>query len=64
MRLESSGQLSSLTAGGTDLRLPYCRLSGNSWTKVLLPQRGDWALYRRTGVALARWARAKIKTVL
>lgn len=25
----------------------YCRLSGNLWTKVVLPQRGDWATYRQ-----------------
>lgn len=42
----------------------YCRLSGNSWTKVVLPQRGDWALYRRTGVALGQWIRAKARAVL
>lgn len=33
----------------------YCRISRNSWTKVLLPQPGDWALYRRTGLALGQW---------
>jgi len=38
----------------------YCRLSGNPWTKVLLPQPGDWAIYRRTGLALGRWLRAKV----
>jgi O-antigen/teichoic acid export membrane protein len=32
----------------------YCRISGNSWAKVLLPQRGDWALYRRTAETLVR----------
>lgn len=42
----------------------YCRLSGNSWTKVLLPQPGDWAIYRRTGLALGRWLRAKIRALL
>jgi O-antigen/teichoic acid export membrane protein len=36
----------------------YCRLSGNSWTKVLLPQPSDWALYRRTGLALGQWVKA------
>ena len=35
----------------------YTRLSGNRWTVVVFPQRGDWALYWRTGVALARLAR-------
>lgn len=24
----------------------YCRLSGNRWTVVVLPQRGDWIMYR------------------
>lgn len=43
--------------------LLYCRLSGNSWTKVLVPQRGDWALYWRTGVALTQWARGKMKVL-
>jgi len=33
----------------------YTRLSGNSWTKVLLPQRGDWTLYQR--VVMALWQR-------
>jgi len=42
----------------------YCRLSGNSWTKVILPQRGDWALYRRTAVALGQWAKAKVRALL
>lgn len=42
----------------------YCRLSGNSWTKVLLPQRGDWTLYRRIGLAFGRWVRAKVRAVL
>lgn len=39
----------------------YCRLSGNSWTKVLIPQRGDGVLYRRTGLALGQWAKAKVR---
>lgn len=39
----------------------YCRLSGNSWAKVLLPQRGDWALYWRTGMALEQWVRTKVR---
>ncbi len=30
----------------------YCRLSGNTWRCVLLPQRGDWTLYRRAFLAL------------
>lgn len=41
----------------------YCRISGNSWMKVLLPQQGDWALYWRTGVALSQWAKARLKTL-
>jgi len=42
----------------------YCRLSGNRWTKVIFPQRGDWALYWRTGLALAQWMKAKVRAVL
>ena len=42
----------------------YCRLSSNHWTKILLPQPGDWAIYRRVRVALGRWAKAKVKAVL
>lgn len=42
----------------------YCRLSGNRWTAVVLPQRGDWALYWRTGVTLWQWARAKVRAVI
>ncbi|HIE15263.1 TPA: flippase [Candidatus Bathyarchaeota archaeon] len=38
----------------------YCRLSGNSWTKVLVPQRGDCALYWKTSTALGQWMRAKV----
>jgi len=37
----------------------YCRLSGNSWTKVVFPQSGDWALYWRTGKALFHWTSIK-----
>ena len=42
----------------------YCRVSGNSWKKVLLPQRGDWALYWRTGLALGQWAKQKLLAVM
>lgn len=42
----------------------YCRLSGNRWTKVLLPQRGDWALYWQTGKSLCQWIEAKARAVL
>ena len=42
----------------------YCRISGNSWKKVLLPQRDDWALYWRTGVALGQWAKRKLLAVM
>ena len=42
----------------------YCRLSGNPWTKVLLPQRGDWVLYWRMGLALGQWVKAKVRAVL
>jgi len=39
----------------------YCRLSGNRWTSVVLPQRGDWALYWRTGLALSQWIYGKLR---
>ncbi len=42
----------------------YCRLSDNRWTKVVLPQRGDWALYWKTGKALFQWAYTKVRVVL
>ncbi len=32
----------------------YCRISGNSWSVVLLPQRSDWPLYRRVGTSLLK----------
>jgi len=41
----------------------YCRLSGNSWTKILLPQRGDLALYWRTGRAVGQWIKAKVRAL-
>jgi O-antigen/teichoic acid export membrane protein len=37
----------------------YCRISANSWTRVLLPQRGDWGLYRETVITLARNLKAR-----
>ncbi|MGQ9631391.1 MAG: flippase [bacterium] len=42
----------------------YCRLSGNYPAKVLLPQRSDLALYRRTGAVLSQWVRGRVKGVL
>jgi len=42
----------------------YCRLSGNRWTKILLPQRGDLALYWRIGTAVSRWAKGKVRVIL
>ncbi|HDQ13226.1 MAG TPA: flippase [Sediminispirochaeta sp.] len=41
----------------------YCRLSGNRWTVVVFPQRGDWALYWRTAVSLGRWVKAKTRAL-
>lgn len=41
----------------------YCRLSGNRWTKVILPQRGDWVLYLQISKALLQWAWAKARLV-
>ncbi|MEM3658493.1 MAG: polysaccharide biosynthesis C-terminal domain-containing protein [Candidatus Hadarchaeum sp.] len=42
----------------------YCRLSGNRWMKVLLPQRSDWAVYWHTEMVLGRWAKAKLRVLL
>lgn len=39
----------------------YCCLSGNHWTTVLFPQRGDWVLYWRTAVSLGQWANGKLR---
>jgi len=33
----------------------YCHLSGSRWTKIFLPQTGDWGLYRQSGAALGQW---------
>ncbi len=41
----------------------YCRISGNRWTVVILPQKGDWAIYWRTGIALRQWVRAKVRAL-
>lgn len=52
-------------SGGTYMLLlflraaAYVHLSGQRWGTILLPQRGDWALYWRTGVALGQWAKDK-----
>lgn len=42
----------------------YCRLSGNRWTKVIFPQRGDWALYWRVAWALGQWVQGKLRGAL
>lgn len=42
----------------------YCRLSGNHWSNVILPQRSDWTVYRRTGKGLFRWVGGKTKAAL
>ncbi|GAB4536623.1 MAG: flippase [Anaerolineae bacterium] len=39
----------------------YCRISGNSWIKVILPQPTDWALYRQTLITFSQ--RLKISVV-
>ena len=43
--------------------LAYCRISGNRWTIVLFPQRNDWILYWRTGLALGRWMKTKVRNL-
>lgn len=42
----------------------YCRLSGNRWTVVVFPQRGDWALYLKTAKALLNWAWTRMRVVV
>jgi len=42
----------------------YCRVSGNSWTNVLLPQPGDWVLYWRTGLTMVQWMKVRAKALL
>lgn len=42
----------------------YCRLSGNRWTKVILPQRTDWGIYWKAGVTLWQWVRGKLWSAL
>jgi len=42
----------------------YCRISGNPWTKVLFPQRGDWALYWKTAASLGQWVNSKLRGAL
>lgn len=41
----------------------YCGLSGNSWTKVIFPQRGDWTLYEQTAKTLFEWINGKAKVL-
>lgn len=41
----------------------YCRLSGNRWTVIILPQRGDWGIYLRLGLTLSQWMKAKGKAL-
>jgi O-antigen/teichoic acid export membrane protein len=44
----------------------YCQLSRHSWSKAVLFQRGDWALYLRAALAswqwMSEWVRTKIGT--
>lgn len=42
----------------------YCRLSGNRWTVVVLPQPGDCLLYLKTGKAFFQWGRTKRRVAL
>jgi len=42
----------------------YCRISGNPWIKVVLPQTNDWVLYRRTAVGLGQWAQDRVRGVI
>jgi len=37
----------------------YCRLSGNRWTEVVFPQRGDWAIYWRVVMTIKQWIKTK-----
>lgn len=42
----------------------YCRLSGNRLTKVVFPQRGDWALYWQIKIVLGQWVHDKFRGLL
>jgi len=44
--------------------LLYCRISGNRWTVVVFPQRGDWTIYRRTVLALGQWTKEKLGAII
>ncbi|MBC7231556.1 MAG: flippase [Actinobacteria bacterium] len=39
----------------------YCRISGNRWTKVILPQPGDLSLYYGIANRSIRWMRKKLR---
>jgi len=54
----------SYTASFLSALFFYCRLSGNRWTVIVFPQRGDWALYWKVGKALCQWALAKARGML
>ena len=41
----------------------YCRLSGNHWTKIIIPQRSDWAIYLGISRAFLEWAWTKVRIV-
>ena len=54
--------ISYILASLTQL-LIYSHLSGNRWTVVILPQRGDWAIYQWTGAALWKWVKEKLTSI-
>lgn len=39
----------------------YCRLSNNSWVKILIPQRSDWTLYWRIAKAFGHRGRSWLR---
>lgn len=41
----------------------YCRLTGNPWTTVIFPQRGDWALYWKAALMLLQGLAASLRGV-
>jgi len=52
----------SYTASSIGALFIYCRLSDNRLIKIFLPQKSDWALYRKTTKYLIRWILDKVRT--
>lgn len=46
------------------ITIVYTKISGNCWSKVLIPQQVDWMLYRGIGLALGQCVRRRMKALL